>query len=102
MTCARTQEFLAKHKIERSVLVNAKKMTLKEKDALALAAEVDEIYAAKGKKVTHLDLQKDKPDKETLKGILLGPTGNLRAPTLRIGKTLIVGFDPETYQKVFR
>ena len=32
--------------------------------------------------------------------LLLGPTGNLRAPTLRKGKTLIVGFDAETYAEL--
>ena len=73
-----------------------------EKDALALAAEVDEIIMAKGKSVVHLNMKKDKPDAATLKGLLLGPTGNLRAPTLRVGRTLIVGFDEATYNRVCR
>ena len=30
-----------------------------------------------------------------------GPTGNLRAPTLRKGTTLLVGFNEETYQEHF-
>ena len=47
-------------------------------------------------------MKKDKPDQATLKKLLLGPTGNLRAPTLRKGKTLLVGFDQETYEKVIR
>ena len=81
--------------------MDARKSTLKEKDALALAKQVNEIYAAKGKKVTHLNMKRDKPDKATLLKLLLGPTGNLRAPTLRKGKTLVVGFDQETYEKVF-
>ena len=32
---------------------------------------------------------------------MLGPTGNLRAPTLRVGKTVIVGFNDEAYASVF-
>ena len=80
--------------------IDARKNTLKKKDALKLASQVAEIYAAKGKKVTHVRM-KDKPDEKTLAALLLGPTGNLRAPTLRRGKTLIVGFDEETYEKVF-
>jgi arsenate reductase-like glutaredoxin family protein len=74
---------------------------MQEKDALALVKQVNEIYAAKGKKVVHINLKKDKPDKATLAKLLLGPTGNLRAPTLRKGKTLVVGFDQETYEAVF-
>lgn len=81
--------------------VDAKKVPLKEKDALALAAQVDHIYAAKGKKVIHFDLTKDKLSKAELATVLLGPTGNLRAPTLKKGRTLIVGFDEATYRAVF-
>ena len=29
---------------------------------------------------------------------MLGPTGNLRAPTLRVGTTLLVGFDERSYR----
>jgi arsenate reductase-like glutaredoxin family protein len=82
--------------------VDAKKTTLKEKEALALVREVDKIYASKGKQVVHLDLKKDKPDKAGLLAVLLGPTGNLRAPTLRKGRTLLVGFDDATYAKVLK
>lgn len=80
--------------------VNAKKDTKDAEDALALAKTVKEIYAAKGKKIVHYDLKKDAPDDEALKKIMLGPTGNLRAPTLRIGKTLLIGFDQDTYNQV--
>lgn len=30
---------------------------------------------------------------------MLGPTGNLRAPTLRRGKTVVVGYHDEVYEK---
>jgi arsenate reductase-like glutaredoxin family protein len=82
--------------------VDAKKTTLKEREALALVQEVDEIYASKGKQVVHLDLKKAKPDKAALLGLLLGPTGNLRAPTLRKGRTLLVGFDEAAYARVLK
>lgn len=72
-----------------------------EDDAIALTKNVNEIYAAKGKNVVYVNLKKDKPNREALKKIILGPTGNLRAPTLRKGKTLVVGFDEETYEKLF-
>ena len=82
--------------------MDARKTTLKEKEALALVQEVDEIYASKGKQVVHLDLKKDKPDTAALLALLLGPTGNLRAPTLRKGRTLLVGFDEASYAKVLK
>lgn len=80
--------------------VDAKKQALKEKEALALVREVDEIYATKGRKVIYVDLRQDKPGKAQLLALLLGPTGGLRAPTLRKGRTLVVGFDAATYEKL--
>ena len=88
-------------KIETAEEVNAKTTTLQRDDALALLKKVNKVYAAKGKKVVYFDLKKDKPGDEELAKVLLGPTGNLRAPTLRNGKTLVVGFNEETYEKVF-
>ena len=82
--------------------MDARKTTLKEKEALDLVQNVDEIYASKGKQVVHLDLKKEKPDKAALLALLLGPTGNLRAPTLRSGRTLLVGFDEASYSKVLK
>ena len=32
---------------------------------------------------------------------LLGPTGNLRAPTLVVGDTVLVGFNEDAYEGVF-
>lgn len=47
-------------------------------------------------------MKMDKPDADTLKKLLVGPTGNLRAPTLRLGKTLVVGFNEQMYDELFR
>jgi hypothetical protein len=46
------------------------------------------------------NMKKDPPDDETLAAHILGPTGNLRAPTIRVGKTLLVGFSEEAYRQV--
>ena len=62
--------------------------------------QAHQLYAARGQKVVHVDLKNDRPDNDTLKKLVLGPTGNLRAPTLRTGKILLVGFHEATYQEV--
>ena len=79
-------------------MVDAKKSTIGRSQALALARDVDEIVATRGKQVVRIDLKKEKPDTETLRRLLIGPSGNLRAPTLRIGRSLLVGFDEEAYR----
>ena len=80
--------------------MDAKKRKLTLKDALGLLDGADELYAARGKRVERIDLRAGKPDQATVERLMLGPTGNLRAPTLRVGRTLVVGFDEATYRKV--
>ena len=100
MTCAKTQGFLAKHKVAVAARTDAKKATIKGDAALGVLKGVDELYVAKGTRVVHLHLRRDKPPRAELLGLLLGPTGNLRAPALRKGRTLVVGFDETTYKRV--
>jgi hypothetical protein len=69
-------------------------------EVLALARTADRVVVTKGKKVVTFDLKRDPPDDDTLAAHLLGPTGNLRAPTLRRGRTLLVGFSEEAYRQV--
>ena len=70
--------------------------------ALKLASEVDEIYAAKGSKVVHLNLKNDEHNDDEIAGLLLGPTGNLRAPAIRVGRKLIVGFNEDAYKELIK
>jgi arsenate reductase-like glutaredoxin family protein len=72
-----------------------------EKDAAKLIKQVKFFYAAKGKKVVSYNLERDKPKKADLIKLMLGPTGNLRAPTIRKGNKLIIGFNDEMYRDIF-
>ena len=82
------------------VIADAKKERLGPKDALKLARAASEIYVAKGKKVVHFNLKHDHPSDAELLAVLLGPSGNLRAPAMRAGKLLLVGFDPDTFAQL--
>lgn len=53
----------------------------------------------KGKKVVSVDLKDAPPSDDDLASLLLGPTGNLKAPTLRVGKTLLVGYWEDAYRQ---
>ncbi len=93
------QEFLATHEIETDEQIDAKKERYGEDEALKLLKGMTKMFVAKGKKVTEVDLKKNRPDDDTLVALMLGPTGNLRAPTMKVGKTMLVGFNEETYEK---
>lgn len=64
-------------------------------DAAAMAKAASRVVVAKGKKVSEF-----KPGGKAgadVVAAMLGPTGNLRAPTIRRGKTVLVGFNEEVY-----
>jgi hypothetical protein len=68
-------------------------------EALALAKSADRVLVARGKRVVTFNMKTDPPDDDTLAAHLLGPTGNLRAPALRRGRTLLVGFSEDAYRQ---
>ena len=72
---------------------------LGKKDAAALAKAASKVYVAKGKQVSE-GAPGGKAGAEIV-AAMLGPTGNLRAPCLRAGNTVIVGFNEDLYSKIF-
>ena len=83
---------------QRDAGVTTERTSKKEPLSLAevqeLLASVETVAIAKGKVIT------TKPATETGPDELLGPTGNFRAPLLRIGSTLLVGFHEETLRSL--
>lgn len=102
MSCTKAQGFLEENQLEVKEQTDARKEKRGREEALTLAKSVNRIIVAKGKKVIEIDMKKDAPDDDTLASHLLGPTGNLRAPTIRKGKTLLVGFNVETYDNALK
>jgi arsenate reductase-like glutaredoxin family protein len=100
MTCKKAQGFLGHESVTVAETVDAGKKRFSEAEALTLLTGIDTLIATKGKKVETFDLKHDRPDDATLLARIMGPTGNLRAPTARIGRTLVVGFNPEVYGQV--
>ncbi|HEV3120118.1 MAG TPA: ArsC family (seleno)protein [Gemmataceae bacterium] len=99
MSCKRAQGFLEANRFDVEQQGDAKKERRGRAEALALAKAADRVIVAKGKNVVEFDMKADTPDDNTLVDHLLGPTGNLRAPAIRKGRTLLVGFSDEAYRK---
>ncbi len=72
---------------------------LQAEDAKALLDNATKLIVAKGKKLKFFKLPAELSEASIQ--AMLGPTGNLRAPTLRIGNTLIVGYNEEAYAGLF-
>ncbi len=82
-------------------VVDAKKMRFGRAEALTLVKSAAKVIVVKGKSVVAFDMKKPPSDAELLAAIL-GPTGNLRAPTVRAGKTLMIGFNEAVYDAALK
>ena len=78
--------------------VDAKKQSYPGDAAWQVIAGAEKVFVATGKKVIEFDPAT--ADKEALQKKITGPSGNLRAPTLRLGKVFYVGFHPEMYADI--
>jgi arsenate reductase-like glutaredoxin family protein len=72
---------------------------LGREDAKDLLAKAKTLHVAKGSKWRSFSAEELRADEAV--DAMLGPTGNLRAPTIRVGEALLVGFHEEPYGKVF-
>ena len=70
---------------------------LSRKEAEQIAKNASRVIVAKGKRVEAFDTAGKAP--KAAVDAMLGPTGNLRAPALRAGKTVLVGFNDDVWAK---
>jgi arsenate reductase-like glutaredoxin family protein len=100
MSCKKAQGYLETNAVPVADVADAGKDRRGRDAALALARSAQRVVTAKGKKIVVFDMKREPPDDETLLAHILGPTGNLKAPTLRRGSTLLVGFNEDAYREV--
>ena len=55
---------------------------------------------ARGRKFRHVNMKSERLSNAELTGLITGRSGTLRAPTLRRGKTLIVGYSDDMYEEL--
>src|SRR5262245_55255771 len=97
MSCVKAAKFMDARGTALAEQVSASKK-LSKKDAEGLVRAATRVIVSKGNKVAEFV-----PGNDAMSAIveaMLGPTGNLRAPTLRIGKVLLVGFNEDVYRRV--
>lgn len=100
MSCKKAQEFLGPDEFTVNERVDGKKVKFSPGEVPAILARVKKVVAARGKSITRFYLVRNPPDETTLLSHLIGPSGNLRAPTAIVGQTLYVGFNPEMYKEL--
>ena len=73
---------------------SARREPLTDREARELVRGVSRVIVARGRKVSQLEPEKVRLDD------LKGPTGNYRAPMIRKGRTLLIGFNLEALDQL--
>lgn len=79
---------------------DARKNIIKADGAWKMIAKAESLSVGRGKKVQ--TFTPDEENKEEILKVCLGRTGNLRAPTVRSGKQMYVGFNEEIYKELIQ
>ena len=72
---------------------------LQRADAQDLLKKASRVAVAKGRKLTEFSGANTASDEAVT--AMLGTTGNLRAPTIVVGDTLLVGFNEAVFTEIF-
>ena len=97
-TCVKASKFLEANSIEVLDEISASKK-LNETDARNLLKKASKLMVFKGKKTDTFNIKDEKTS--LIVPYMLGPTGNLRAPTLICNSVIIVGFNEEKFYEFF-
>ena len=79
-------------------ITNASKEKIDANQAWEKIKSASSIHVAKGKKTISWNPKSD--DRDEILKTVIGPSGNLRAPTWKTGSDFLVGFSEEQYQQV--
>ena len=99
-SCSLAQAFFDQHDVVIKHRIDARTTPLTEADALELIEKAKDLYVTRGAKVIHFDLGREHPGNESILELVIGRSGKLRAPTIKVGRAVVIGFDEATYQRV--
>lgn len=85
---------LESHSVAAAEERNSRKQPLADDEVRQMLSQTDTVYVARGQK------RREIPAAEATLDDFKGPTGNYRAPMIRSGSQLLVGFHPETLEQL--
>lgn len=78
--------------------MDARKQVIKEDGAWDIIQDMKTVHVGRGKKT--VAYEPNETSKEDILKVSLGRTGNLRAPALRMGTVLYIGYNEAMYEEL--
>ena len=100
-SCAKSEAWLSEQGIAAVEQVDARKHRFDAAQAVELVQACSQVFVARGKSWATYDPH-DPDQLAELTKKMLGPHGTLRAPALRFGKVMAIGFELEMYAEAQR
>jgi arsenate reductase-like glutaredoxin family protein len=100
VSCTKAQEVLGAAKLEQAEVIDARKQKIEEEDAWQRIRSCERVVIAKGKQM--VEKTTDEKNKAEILKMAMGRSGSLRAPTLLVGDTLLIGFNDAMYDHYLR
>ncbi len=101
-TCSKAKAFLDEHAISVRDTVNARKESIEPDAAFSMLQQIDQLHVVRGSKVYDFTLSNLPAQRAELEPFIIGRSGSLRAPTVRVGRTMIVGFERQLFERVLK
>lgn len=96
----RADAFLAARRIAVRETADARKERFSKDDLHELFRDCERVIAIRRKQRHEFDLARGRSSDE-LADAVIGPTGGLRAPTIKVGSTALVGYDEAEWSAFF-
>lgn len=99
-TCSKAKAFLDEHGIASREVVLARQVAIEPTTAFAMLDKVQHLAVVRGSKVYEFERPQFAEQDEQIESMIIGRSGSLRAPTIRVGTTMIVGYEKNLYSRV--
>lgn len=98
MSCKKAQKYFGDNAIELGEKSDARKERIDGDQAWQLISEFNTVHIGKGKKT--LTFKPSPENKDEILKAAMGRSGNLRAPTIKTGQAIIIGFNEDIYKQL--
>ncbi|MCG8688058.1 MAG: hypothetical protein MI892_24500 [Desulfobacterales bacterium] len=98
MSCGKAQKYFEENGISVEQISDARKEKIDADQAWDMVKGQSQVFIGKGKKI--LEFTPDEANREDILKSAMGRSGNLRAPTVKTGGKVLIGFNEDIYTRL--
>lgn len=100
--CAKAKEFLSGYDLDVRQTLDARRTRIGPSGVAAVVENAKTVLVSDGRTVRRYDLEKKPQERGDMLARMVGPTGNLRAPTIRRNGLVVVGFHRDSMAELVK